>query len=936
MKKNLFILLLPFMPVGLMAQQTLVTDPDTGLQEKTTFSWSTNHVGSTARLVGNAAELTIDVTNEAEKTVDVSELTGLQRLNVTGATSVILPDPIGSTFTLDGTGSPDLVVDFGTQTTLETLTLINMNQVDISDCSALQTLNCEGKGSEWGDGTDGHKGLVCNTGASSGSWTLPALTTINASNSGVQKLDMTNAAANLANLNICNSTMKELRVPNHTEFTAISNTSSPTGLSLGFSSVDTKNYYGKVSTDTKWYSEGEFCYNQLEVLDISGCSEISGPFWVSADGGLNYNESPLREFYASGCSKITRIVLYNSPLTAIDVSYCPKMTHLWVEQTHIETIDLSGCSSLTSFNAKRNRLTNLDFLTMPCTGRTAADIAKLANIQVNGGVAASKMKDENGNEKVVIREIFTNKISKLSTTHLGSALQTLMVADNLLEKLEVHEGLTGIKSFQCENNMLLTLDLSKLPTDKLTKGMWGWDVQNNVMQVGFLNVEVVKGVPADGSKDWVAMHLPNGGGLDHTLDNNVKLFPTIEDANAGTNEIAEKATPYMGTIANFIDKMKYTVTCSEGYTGEHLFLHSQDDIKSDNGGKIADQDLYGKVLRYKYNTMFNGGNPLVVGNSVIDNHIEIRAHIWPYILNINPATKEDLSDVNNPNPTGTNYYSSTIYLDYDALIPDGVKVYVATGFQSGYQPIGQPEDAYDAQLVLREVGVPGDVLPAKTPVIVTSDAAGLYSFKTVWEFDFKGWEDFRQNDIKNAYAEQTGVDPASLMPVLHGVDENNIIYKPEFDPTIAANREKWVNLKNGGINQTYLDNNILSGTLTDSTVTKKSILTLGRQKAPDAEGNVSLKLGFWRFNGTSLPAHRCFIAVEDLRKALENANISNSKEGGAFYFGYNDVIITDIEAVATEPQKTEQVVYDLQGRRVVGKPAPGIYIVNGKKVVVKQ
>ena len=42
---------------------------------------------------------------------------------------------------------------------------------------------------------------------------------------------------------------------------------------------------------------------------------------------------------------------------------------------------------------------------------------------------------------------------------------------------------------------------------------------------------------------------------------------------------------------------------------------------------------------------------------------------------------------------------------------------------------------------------------------------------------------------------------------------------------------------------------------------------------------------------------------------------------------------TDIEASTLNPQRSTEV-YDLQGRRVLN-PAKGVYIVNGKKVVIK-
>ena len=50
------------------------------------------------------------------------------------------------------------------------------------------------------------------------------------------------------------------------------------------------------------------------------------------------------------------------------------------------------------------------------------------------------------------------------------------------------------------------------------------------------------------------------------------------------------------------------------------------------------------------------------------------------------------------------------------------------------------------------------------------------------------------------------------------------------------------------------------------------------------------------------------------------------------YFTYENNIITTVEKVSTETEQ-EEVVYDLQGRRVQGAARKGIYIVNGKKVV---
>ena len=54
---------------------------------------------------------------------------------------------------------------------------------------------------------------------------------------------------------------------------------------------------------------------------------------------------------------------------------------------------------------------------------------------------------------------------------------------------------------------------------------------------------------------------------------------------------------------------------------------------------------------------------------------------------------------------------------------------------------------------------------------------------------------------------------------------------------------------------------------------------------------------------------------------------------GASSLKFNFGATTDISGVAAQ-QKSE-VIYDLYGRKVNSATAPGIYIINGKKVMVK-
>ena len=83
-------------------------------------------------------------------------------------------------------------------------------------------------------------------------------------------------------------------------------------------------------------------------------------------------------------------------------------------------------------------------------------------------------------------------------------------------------------------------------------------------------------------------------------------------------------------------------------------------------------------------------------------------------------------------------------------------------------------------------------------------------------------------------------------------------------------------------------------------------------------------LGFYRYRGTTVKGNKAFLLVD--------ANTSGAKLDG--YDMENEETTAGIEEVATPKTNNETVYYDLQGRRVE-KPSRGIYIVNGKKVIIK-
>ena len=76
-------------------------------------------------------------------------------------------------------------------------------------------------------------------------------------------------------------------------------------------------------------------------------------------------------------------------------------------------------------------------------------------------------------------------------------------------------------------------------------------------------------------------------------------------------------------------------------------------------------------------------------------------------------------------------------------------------------------------------------------------------------------------------------------------------------------------------------------------------------------------------NGLYLPANKCYLTVSS--SAPDVLQIVTEAE-------YEE--ITGIEEMFSDVTEGAKVIYDLQGRRVAA-PSKGVYIVNGKKVIVK-
>lgn len=84
-------------------------------------------------------------------------------------------------------------------------------------------------------------------------------------------------------------------------------------------------------------------------------------------------------------------------------------------------------------------------------------------------------------------------------------------------------------------------------------------------------------------------------------------------------------------------------------------------------------------------------------------------------------------------------------------------------------------------------------------------------------------------------------------------------------------------------------------------------------------------MGFYPYSGAKVGGNKAFMIVD-------NAEAAGAK---AFYLGgFGGTVVNGIDGVETSGKSPVTEIYDLQGHRVE-KPVHGVYIINGKKVLVK-
>lgn len=433
----------------------------------------------------------------------------------------------------------------------------------------------------------------------------------------------------------------------------------------------------------------------------------------------------------------------------------------------------------------------------------------------------------------------TNTIREIDMTGIPNDVVGFQFKYNLLEHLDAGSH-TNIKNIQVQYNLLWSLNLENVPAS-LTPA----DGYNVSPQKPYADLWVEKGTNPNGSEDEVWLKLPTE---QNSLFDGARVKSGSVKLNG--NLIATQALQYDGT-QNYFKVIE-------------------------PGTQTADLDLYEKHngFSYEYDHRPN------LGDSE-KRYMNVQVKTYPYIMYVNPVSKSG---------RGVEYYSGTLWLDYHSIVPEGTTVWIATGIRPAVTT--DHTEAHN-QLVLEQIGGPGDVIPAGTAMYVRANKkAGLYAFQKAWKHELLGWD----NDT-----------------LVYNKDLTDVQAQLDQQIALIGNR------------------NILEGSGEAKYVGARKALTLGVENQKGTK-----MIGFWPYTGTTLAAHRCYITEAKYEELMAGSTPSSGAAKGVSFFFEEPTEVTGIESI-DNGQRTiaDDAWYSIDGKRLNGKPAQkGLYIHNGRKEAV--
>lgn len=573
-------------------------------------------------------------------------------------------------------------VEFFTAITTLNCSYNSLTTLDISKNVALTSLSCNSNQISTLD-------ISYNT----------ALKSLNCSKNNLESLDLSNNN-NLTSLDCSENKIETLDLTYNTKLTSVrcyKNNMSSLNVSKCENLKTLHCYNNQLTsldlTDLNKITNIRCDENKLSELIIS--SEVVKELWCNKNQLTDLNVSKMTVLEDLRCSDNPNIesLEVNSPklktldcycnnnhpgnLSQLTLNNATALVELRCYNQKIKDLDLSSCSSIKKIDAFNNDLdvldvsgnTTLTYLGVSGNKLTELDVTKNVELTtLNCAENSISELDLSNNTKLTNLTIHTNKISAIDVTMLPD-LVYLTCQSNLLTSLDVTKN-PKLKQFRCDENQLTTLDLSN--NGDLT---FKWNTSTpNYFKISPQNTII------------------DADAINNRTSVGIEILPSSSESTISIDNISNtKVGIYSATFSIAEDNGK-----------NYLVI-------SDTPNK--DVDFYNKDISYTYTV--NGPN-----NKKADMAVSIKT--YPYVMYVSPNSK-DLHD---------SFFSGTIYLDYDAVVPEGAECYIAKGIlKTRKEIVNNGHMVTFEQLSMEKVADAGQVIPANTPVYVKAlTESGLYAF----------------------------------------------------------------------------------------------------------------------------------------------------------------------------------------------------------------
>ena len=645
--------------------------------------------------------------------------------------------------------------------------------------------------------------------------------------------------------------------------------------------------------------------SKITSLDVTSCTQLqklecSSNQLTSLDVTQNlqlqvlscaYNQLTVLDLTKN--TQLQKLFCIYNQLTVLDLRSNPLLQSLDCSHNQLTSLDVTNCEQLQSLNCYTNQLTSLDVTNCKQLQRldcytnqlTSLDVTKCTRLQ-NLECSINPLSTLDVTQNLQLRAFYcvANQLTSLDVTQ-NQELQSLFCGVNQLTALDVTKNLQ-LQTLVCYSNQLESLDVTKNLQLRTLKCFDNQLIELDVTQ----NAQLEALECYDNSLFSLdCSHLPK---LRKLYCSGQQWLTSVEPAEIdGVNafRIVFPANSHIYASKSLVvingqrfDKYYFTKTEATSISPSSLvsidFYNANSQIY--NASQPDINNLYPwnpdeNYFHYTYEVPLFP-NVSVYGSTSMDVKIVLEPFFATYL--------QSAAKMNNGNAGElTNKYIGTLYLDVYAENPYAEYPNSQVFFPNSLDSVGENGGWAIRHVLVSE----NQYIPANKGFLVANDKPGYVIFRAPYVYEKS------RRAIITSTPRTTLRDYWPSPPILDGT----------------------TNIR--GIRVPY-----------------GSVLTLGRRR--DDGSNT---LGFWNFSGEWIKPYRAYIPADK----IPSAATSNTRFQGfelRFENEFGDEIILDdtaITGINTAEMNTTQMssVFDLQGRRVANPQKGGVYIVNGKKVLMK-